>query len=229
MDINNVFYKKLFDRELYSFEDYGGEYILKVSNYVSEKSLADSSKIDNSELVFSESLAQNLKLIYDQVLRISLNWGISEEFTDKIIDENEWLKRYRENNDLSYDFIKDQLSGIINITSLDEMFDDKKYNYLTINGVRYLPFDHHNSLIAYFKLESNKIEDNIYLFNTEDSGKIHNMKVDCIKYLELAYEAKLFYYWQYAYIFKDGVYNERLNKTLPLIFPFVELDLLNFN
>ncbi len=81
--------------------------------------------------------------------------------------------------------------------------------------------------IAYFKLENGVIADNIYLFNV--GGKtMDNMNVTCTEYLQLAYEAKLFYYWQYAYTFKNSAHNKRLQNMLPEISEFVELDLSKF-
>jgi len=125
-------------------------------------------------------------------------------------------------------YVRESLSGTINIIPYDEMFDRKKYDYLKKGSTRYIPFDQHYSLVACFKSDGNPIQDNIYIFNEQDSDYIVDMKITCIKYLELAYTAKLFYHWQYAYVLKNSVDNERLREMLPIIFPFIKLDLSDF-
>ncbi|NOQ73779.1 MAG: hypothetical protein GQ574_17360 [Crocinitomix sp.] len=210
--------------ELYSSEDEGGDFLLEVSNCFRGEESKDFGFLENHFL--SKTLYDNLKLIYCQVAELSLSWYTKD--TVDIFSKSEWLRNYQKENNLGEGFIRESLSGTINIVPYYEMFDRKKFDYLEKDGISYIPFDQHYSLEACFKADGDTVQDNIYIFNTEDPDNIIDMKIGCIKYLELAYKAKLFFNWQYAYALKDSIHNERLRKMLPVIFPFLELELNDF-
>jgi hypothetical protein len=141
----------------------------------------------------------------------------------------EWLKTNFFDEGLEIAMVKEYLSGVINMASLEFMLTDKDHlAYLRTPTTEYLPFDRHWSLTACLKKENGKVENNLYLFNAEDPGPPLDMKIGLLRYLELAYQAKLLYHWQYAYLFRDSIHNEKMRVMLPLIFPHVKLDLSGF-
>lgn len=223
MNIKDIFFTKLNQNELFSSEDNGGIYHLKVGQLIYKPLSATPEPILTSSLPFSPALRQTLAELYTQVGEISLSWHLREVDISKI-REKEWLKENFPVEEYDDSYIDEILSGVINITSPQEMHEEK----IEMNDNWYYPFDNHYSVIACFKEENGVIEDNIYLLNSQDAGNIGNMKIGCMEYLQLAYEAKLFYYWQYAYTYKDSLHNERLHKMLPEILEFVELDLSKF-
>lgn len=225
MDIYSLYRDKLSEMELYSSEDNGGDFLLDVNGFTRGEKPENFSFLENQRL--SQELKDNLKLIYSQVAEITLGWDTKENVD--IFSKSEWLRNFQKENNFGEGYIRELLSGTINVVLYNEMFDLEKYDYLKKGNIRYIPFDQHYSLVACFKSEGeNLIEDNIYIFNEQDSDHIMDMKISCIKYLELAYKAKLFYHWQYAYLLKNGTDNDRLREMLPVIFPFLDLNLTDF-
>ncbi len=223
MDILNIFEINLQKKELFSARKQSGKYELKVSSLIVMDMEASSDPILKSDLPFSSALKQTLIDLYTQVGEISLSWDLKEEDIPKI-RETEWMKENYPEEDYDDDYIQEILSGVININSPQQLHEEK----IEMNGNWYYPLDNHYSIIACFKEENGVIEDNIYLLNSQDGGQISDMKIGCMEYLQLAYEAKLFYYWQYAYTYKDSDHNERLKAMLPQILEFVDLDLSKF-
>ncbi|MNJ90962.1 hypothetical protein D3C87_86020 [compost metagenome] len=223
MNIANIFFKELQEKELYSSEDFGGKFPLNVGSYVSKAAIASPQPILKSKLPFSSELRNNLVEFYSQVGELSTGWHLKEADIPRI-RENDWLKKNFPGEEYSDSFLSETVSGVININSPAALQKDK----IEINGNWYFPFDCHWNVMVCFKQENGVIEDNLYLFVVQDSRNITDMKIGCMEYLQLAYEAKLFYYWQYAYVFKDSLHNERLHKLLPEIFELVELDLSKF-
>lgn len=228
MNIDAIFIEKLGENELFSSEDSNGKYILNVGDLGTEPSYINPKVIETNVFPASQKLKSNLISLYEQVNMLTLSWAIDADVINDVIHQNKWLKIKYPLSEFGIEKIREELSGAINITRPTELIDTRKYSFLNVNGTQYFPFDFHYNLIACFKLVNGIIEDNIYLYNTQDSNQIHDMKVGCLEYLQLAYEAKLFYHWQYAYMFKDSPDNERLNTMLPEIFQFVELDLSKF-
>ncbi|BDS12634.1 hypothetical protein [Aureispira anguillae] len=171
----------------------------------------------------SDALKESLKSIYTQVKEISFYWSLNDAANDDLLAKDTWL------NGGYGDYLKDQdLSGSMNLVSFDEMMQDKSYfSYLKGNGVEYLPLDKHWALGAGLKKDKGKVEDNVYLFNAEGAA-LMDMKIGVLEYIKLAAQARGFYYWQYAYLSKEGIYNKHLKEMLPKIFHNSALDLSNF-
>lgn len=227
MDVKDYFYNKLYQNELQSLKNSESGYLLDVQPYKETPKLVIPK--DNFKCFFplSDQLKTNLALIYSQIGELSIGWEISNN-SDNLILENNWIKKNYLDQDYSISIIKEYLSGTINIVPFREMIDTKKYSYLKKGSVRYLPFDLHYELMVCFKMSNGIVEDNLYIFNVQDSDAIEDMKIGCIDYLKLAYEAKCFYQWQYAYVAKKSIDNKRLKIMLPEILPHVGLNLAKF-
>jgi hypothetical protein len=178
---------------------------------------------------FSPQLELEISNVYSAFESFSILWDISQSLNLKTFTENEWFQNNISKEEYSLSFISEILGGNINIVSHHELLTDKDHlSYLRTPTTEYLPFDRHWSLTACLKKENGKVENNLYLFNAEDPGPPLDMKIGLLRYLELAYQAKLLYHWQYAYMFRDSFHNEKMRVMLPLIFPHVKLDLSGF-
>lgn len=178
---------------------------------------------------FSAQLKQEFELIFNTIGSLAILWDILPTIQSGLLLQNEWFKSNFANQEYSDSYLAEILGGNLNICSANEILTDKEHlAYLKTATTEYLPFDRHWSLTACLKSENGKVENNLYLFNAEDPEKPLDMKIGLLKYLQLAYEAKAFYHWQYAYLFKDSLHNERLRVMLPVIFPHVKLDLNEF-
>ena len=228
MDILKLYYYTLFDKELYSLKNRGGPHFLEISQFVSEDMDTHPELIKKSKFSFSSDLRKKLVDIYSQVNVLTVNWIINKDKLEELLKGHQWLKENFPSSEFSFEKIRELLSGTINIARPDELIDTSKYAFLKRGNTQYLAFDFNYGLIACFKHENGIIEDNIYIFDTEDPDRIHDMKIGCEEYLQLAYEAKLLHSWQYAYLYKDSHHNKRLLKMLPEIFPSVELELSSF-
>lgn len=222
MDIYKVFRDVLVDEELCSSEIHSGKYILRVGEFFILTRDVDISVFDDSRFKFTPDADKQLKEIYAQMNALRVGWEPQSPFKN-----DPALQKLLEENGLSDEFSTEDINGTINILSPLEMFDRKKFGGLHKDGIDYLPFDLHYNLAICFKVEDG-IQNNLYIFNTEDPDTIIDMKIGCRQYLQLAYEAKLLYHWQYAFVKKDSLRNQFLRVILPEVFPFVELDLSNF-
>lgn len=222
MDLYEIFRNTLVDKDLCSSDIHGGKYILAEGPFYIKVRDVDISVFDKSRFKFSLEAEEQVKGIYTQFNELSMTWWLPDSYKEDL-DLQKWF----EENGFSEEYSVKDINGTINIVTPTDMFDRKKFGGLEKNGVQYLPFDLHYGLAICFKVED-QIKDNLYLFNTEDSDIIIDMKIGCQRYLQLAYEAKLLYHWQHAYLAKNGLRNQFLHAVLPEIFPFVELDLSGF-
>ncbi|GEM_PF-3308052 len=233
MDIKKTFRKDLLETELFSSEDNQGDFKLDVSKIYLSKGVLPDQELDVkmqalSSLPLSKSLETELIEIYTQISLLELGWDLTANFEfDKLLSID-YIKNECKAEDLSSKDYKDIITGAINLVRPMDMIDQKTFGYLEKNGNKYYPFDLHFETIASFKMENDTIENNIYLYNTQDSDNIIDMNVTAKHYLQLAYEAKCFKNWQYAYALKESQYNERLLGILPDFFPFLELNLERF-
>ena len=62
-----------------------------------------------------------------------------------------------------------------------------------------------------------------------DAETMYDMEITIEEYLDLAYQAKGFHYWQLIYLFKEkSEYYELMKRILPKILPHVKLNLEAF-
>ena len=175
-----------------------------------------------------ERLPRTLQFLYLQTRRIVIQWNIKPGSTEFMDIWNEDL--------LKDEYTTDRVSGLVNILSLNDMFDaenEEFYGYnlatrLNENLDGFYPFDFCYNLIAFLKKENDLIQDRIYLLNRE-TNEVFDMKVSAEQYLELVYKAKGFYHWQLVFLFKEKAANyELMKKYLPKILAHVDYDLQEF-
>lgn len=191
---------------------------------------------------FPDSLVE----FYKQASQLNLRWGIFEgesggrKDTSIQFKENSWLKENYLNKGYSWEAVKILLSGNLNITQLKNIIDldDLKMTgmfqaaeKLGMKGGDLRPIDTNEYAVACMKVEDGKLIDNIYLY-TGFGGfpeALHDMNVTFEQYLELAYKAKCFNYWNLTYCLKEQSPSYELMKRFsPVIFPHLEADLADF-
>lgn len=226
MNLRQVFGEKLVYNELYSNEDFGGGYPLQIGTI--RYGVNSKSKLKVQDIpYFSQSLKQELAVIYEQVYEMFFLWELQPQ-SDTLILADEWLKK--EYLEQGYDLpsMREELSGMMKLIPLDEMIDDKSHVFwLNSNIERYYPFDVHYNLTACLKKWNGIVENNIYIYHNR-IPKVFDMKVTIMDYLDLAYQSKAFYNWQMAYINRSGGDWEKMRRMLPKIFPNLTLDLGRF-
>ena len=180
---------------------------------------------------------------YKQASQVYLRWELFEgesggrKDTSVQFKENTWLKENYLDKGYSWEAVKILLSGNLNIAELKDIIEIENLKAtgiyqatekLGMKGGDLRPIDFNEYAVACMKVEDGKLIDNIYL-NTGFGGlpeALHNMNVTFEQYLELAYKAKCFNYWNLIYCLKDKVPNQELMKRFfPVIFPHLEPDL----
>ena len=185
--------------------------------------------------------------LYTQVEHISLNWEIFDDEQDSAerdaspqFKQDAWIKENYFEKGYSWEAVKILLSGHLAISNLKSLLniEDLKltgvYQAATNLGLKpgsLRPIDFNEYAVACFKVEDGKLIDNVYLY-TGFGGlptKLYDMSITFEKYLELAYKAKCFNYWNLIYCEKDKVSNYELMKRFwPKIFPHLTPDLEEF-
>lgn len=190
--------------------------------------------IDSSNLLFPKTLTD----FYAQVSNLKVLWEIYEsDENTKQFKEDEYLIEKYFNNDYDWGVVKDFLTGFINITHSNDIFNpdfckEQAYYYILKNKVEneddFFPFDIQSDVTACLKKETNSIIDNIWLIHTS-AEQVYDMKISLEEYLQLAYEAKCIHNWQLVYLFKDKIEEYQIMKRfLPKIFSHVTLNLSKF-
>lgn len=175
---------------------------------------------------------------YNQTSRLEVAWELTD--TPENIEpfqKNEFIIENYLKKDYSWSFVKEMLSGYINITASDAVFD-KEYNdqqafKYTLDKLNikddFFAFDIQSSVTACFKKTNNHVPDTIWLIHT-DADQIYDMKIGLEEYLNLAYQAKCFKNWQLAYLFgAKATEYELIKQFIPLIFKHIETDLSIFD
>lgn len=239
IDVYNLFYEKMCYNEIFHSDS------LKCGGLVTGGK-------DEKDFFFKYSEQNKISLFpsliefYMQAKYARLNWRIVDEKSrngkerEAIFKENLWIKEHYLDNGYSWEAVKILLSGNLNIAELKNIveIEDLKatgmYQAAENVGLKggYLrPIDFNEYAVACMKVEDGKLIDNIYLY-TGFGGfpvALHDMKVTFEQYLELAYKAKCFNYWNLIYCLKDKVPNQELMKRFfPVIFPHLEPDLEDF-
>ncbi len=199
-------------------------------------------KVDDLSL----ELPDILKQFYSQVADIELRYEISENTsagrpdTSIQFKEDAWLKENYFDEDYSWEAVKILLSGHMQIASLDDMLDIEKvkacglYEIAVQMGLEtgsLRPFDFNEFATACLKVEDGKLIDNVYLYAGygEYEPHLYDMKLGIERYIELAYKAKCFNYWNLIYCAREDVYNYELMKRYwPKLFPQLTPDLEEF-
>jgi Leucine-rich repeat (LRR) protein len=218
MELKKIFGTQLFDIDLKDT----GDFKIKINKPKFGKPAKDIANKINTTYGLSDNLKEELIEIYSQVHQIEgLYWGLGPKSNAPLLSSDEWIK----NNYKSYTPDQD-FSGLMNLQSFDEMMTGEE-PYLGSKDVRYLPFDIHWALNIYLKQEKGKIENNLYLFNSEGID-LMDLEVGVLDYLKLAAEAKCFYYWQYAFGPRQDFYNDSMKNLLPKFMPKAKLNFINF-
>lgn len=184
--------------------------------------------LDNYKDIFHPDLLHDLHKLYTTVQKISVFWSLSKDKKGNLLTSNWVQKEVLEDRGLSPE---ECLGGNLNIVSFQEMMSDTFYtNFLNQKGVEYLPFDRHWTRVACLKKVNGQVKNKVYFFDSENAKKVYDLKIGVLNYIQLAYQAKCFYNWQYAFLFQDkeNFYNKHLGIMLPHLLPHLELDLSAF-
>ncbi|WP_312345379.1 hypothetical protein [Chryseobacterium binzhouense] len=193
-------------------------------------------------LIFPESLFD----FYIQVAILVLTWRIVDETfqngkeREGVFKEDTWIKTEYLDNGYSWEAIKILLSGNLNISEIKNIVDinDVKATGMYdaaisvgLKGGDLRPIDFNEYAVACMKVEDGKLIDNMYLY-TGFGGfpeALYDMKVTFEQYLELAYKAKCFNYWNLTYCLKEKSPSYELMKHFfSVIFPHLKPDLEEF-
>lgn len=191
-------------------------------------------------------LSGSVKDFYTQVSDIELHYEISEGMkrgrpdTSIQFKEDVWLKEHYLDAGYTWEALKILVSGHMQIASLDDILDIDKIKScglydasikvgLEAGSLR--PLDFNEFAISCLKVEDGKLIDNVYVYAGfgEYEPTLFDMKVGLEKYLELAYKAKCFNYWNLIYCMREKVQLHALMKhTWPMLFPQLTPDLEEF-
>ncbi|AXT61546.1 hypothetical protein D1816_14705 [Aquimarina sp. AD10] len=227
ININELFLFKMLEEIGYAFEH--GVNIKTPATYAlpPEEIANDSINVPKSILDF-----------YNQTSKVEIIWELQQtEENTKQFREDKFLNEKYFKYDYDWGVVHEYLSGFINITKAENLFNpafckDQAYYHTLSNKEEnqddFFPFDICWSLTACLKKEGDKIVDNIWLVYT-DAEAIYDMGVTVEEYLNLAYQAKGFHYWQLIYVFKEKTeYYELMKRYLPKMLPHITLDLKAF-
>jgi hypothetical protein len=238
MNIYQLFYEKMCYDEIFE------------SNYLKSGGLVIGDKEEVSTEEYTKQndllLIPSLIELYEQVKYVKLNWRIVDERSkngkerEAVFKEDPWIKKEYLDNGYSWEAVKILLSGNLNISELKNIIDiedvkatgmyDAAIN-VGLNGGDLRPIDFNEYAVACMKVEDGKLIDNIYLY-TGFGGfpvALHDMKITFEQYLELAYKAKCFNYWNLTYCLKEKSPSyELMKRFFPVIFPHLEPDLEEF-
>lgn len=229
MDSPNLLFTKLYKEELLQFEQ--NHYSLAIQKPKLGKPTPNK-VIENYKSLFSPDLYNDLQQLYSSVNEIQFSWSIKKRVNDEKLLQQQWIRQELiQEQGLSLDLMEEYLGGVLNISSLEVMMTDQFYtNLFNEEGVEYLPLDRHWTRVACLKKQNGLIENKVYFFESEDRQKVYDLNVGVLEYIQLAYTAKCFYNWQYAFLFqkKGSFANDHLRIMLPNILPHIELDLSKF-
>lgn len=198
--------------------------------------------LNEKKIIFPESLIN----FYSQAAKLNFVWRIIDESfqngkeKESIFKEDPWIKKEYLENGYSWEAVKILLSGNLNITQLKNIIDLENVKAtgmydaaisVGLKGGDLRPIDTNEFAVACMKVENGELIDNIYLY-TGFGGfpeALHDMKVTFEQYLELAYKAKCFNYWNLTYCLKKkSPSHELMKRFFPVIFPHLEPDLAEF-
>lgn len=191
-------------------------------------------------------LFRSLVDLYVQVEDIGFNWKVSENSSAGRSDtsiqfkEDTFLREHYLDADHSWEALKILISGHMQIATLDDILDIDKVKacglYVAAEKVgleagSLRPLDFNEFAISCLKVEDGKLLDNVYVYAGfgEYEPALYDMGIGLEKYLELAYKAKCFNYWNLIYCMKEKVHLHALMKhTWPMLFPQLTPDLEEF-
>ncbi|WP_442787265.1 hypothetical protein [Flavobacterium suncheonense] len=198
--------------------------------------------VNEKGLTFPKSLID----FYGQAAMLSLTWMIVDarfqngKEKEAKFKEDPWIKKEYLDNGYSWEAVKILLSGHLNITQLKNIIDIENVKAtgmydaaisVGLNGGDLRPIDTNEFAVACMKVENGELIDNVYLY-TGFGGfpeALHDMNVTFEQYLELAYKAKCFNYWNLTYCLKKKSPSyELMKRFFPVIFPHLEPDLAEF-
>lgn len=242
-NLYDLIWEKLYFSEI--CESKNNECILHAPGPIMGKGSLDSeilSKAIKNNLVLPVTLVN----FYRQASKLNVNWNISEnthddkENTSLQFKEDSWIKKEYLDNGYSWEAVKILLSGNLNITQLENVIDLENVKStgmyqaaesLGLKGGDLRPIDTNEFAVACMKVENGKLIDNMFLY-TGFGGfpeALYDMKVTFEQYLELAYKAKCFNYWNLTYCLKkESPSYELMKRFFPMIFPHLQSDLSEF-
>lgn len=198
---------------------------------------------DPGELAQAERAAnldlKALRPLFNQVRWIEILWELSahDPENERPFKEDPWLKKNFLEEGYDWGVVKEYLSGFINIQKLSQLFNksycsQQGYYYTLQYHTKespddYFPLDICWDLTACVKRENGVLLDRVWLVHTNGEA-LYDMGIGIEQYLDLAYKAKGFHYWQLSYLFPKGDYHELMKRYLPKILPHIELDLSDF-
>lgn len=199
-------------------------------------------KLKEVNLTFPESLID----FYSQAAKLNVTWRIIDDSfqngreKEALFKENPWIKKEYLDNGYSWEAVKILLSGNLNITQFKNVIDLENVKAtgmyqaaesLGLKGGDLRPIDTNEFAVACMKVENGKLIDNMFLY-TGFGGfpeALYDMKVTFEQYLEVAYKAKCFNYWNLTYCLKkESPSYELMKRFFPMIFPHLESDLSEF-
>ncbi|MEP0264729.1 hypothetical protein [Dokdonia sp.] len=239
--------KKFRDRKCsLSKEVYDSNYLTSSGAITRSNEALEEEQLENILKQSEFSLPISVKKFYQQVTELSLNWEIVNERhrngieREAIFKRDIWIKQNLLDKDYSWEAVRILLSGSLNIPEFKNLIDIEfikatgMYAAATKVGLTagsLLPLDTNEFAIACMKHEDGELIDNIYLYTGfgEFPVKLHDMGITFEKYLDLAYKAKCFNYWNLVYCLRDKAPNyELMKRFFPVIFPHIEPDLEEF-
>lgn len=203
-------------------------------------------ELEEQQVLAGLRLSSALHDFYSQVKELEITWSIYESKDGKktdntaIFKNDEWLQANYYDQGYTWEAVSILLSGSLFIPTSKDLLStvfaqstavyDKAAKFgLPEGSLR--PIDTNEFATACVKIVDNKVEDRIYLY-TGFGGMPENlldMGIGFERYLELAYKAKCFNYWNLIYCLRDKVPQyELMRRYLPRLFPGVALDLTDF-
>lgn len=238
----------MIDTKLLLGEKMVGEELSKSRNHGVKIAIPTRSIIENEAATVPDGspiqLSETISEFYSKIDLVHIHWFISKrnQPTIDLFQNDPWLKKNYLDDGYDWGVVHEMLSGLINIQKLEDLLNpnyckEQSFYYSLdysedYNAADFVPFDIHWHLTACLKKDSdNNLIDNIWLVYSEDSARpyVYDMQVSVEEYLNLAYQAKGFFYWQFVYMLKEKTeHYELMKRFLPKMLPHVKLDLSEF-
>ncbi|MGL5892337.1 MAG: hypothetical protein ACRC3B_20760 [Bacteroidia bacterium] len=179
--------------------------------------------------------------LYNQFHFLEFHWFLQQKdaVIERIKTDPFIQKNYLSKEEFTWEMINEYLSGYINITPSDQIFDPNfcksqgYYYWLSGNSKAgnaddFFPLDTSADVTACIRKENNGIADNVWLIYP-DAEKVYNMNVSVETYFDLAYQARGMRMWQMVYLFREkSPHFELMKWFLPAINPNAKPDLTLF-
>jgi hypothetical protein len=246
MEIEYLFKEKLYKQEVSKSKNFGCALVSRGPVFLLNK-LMNKEEIIKITQQDNILISQSLLDFYTQVYSLSFDWKIFEGMNPSIqIDpsiqfkNSPWLKENYLDDGYSWEALSILLSGHLNISELKNIIDEddlkatgmyQAAERVGLKAGELRPIDFNEYAVACMKIIDGELIDNIYLYTGfgDYPTALHDMGVNFEQYLQLAYKAKCFNYWNLIYCLREKVHNyELMKRYFPVIFPHLEPDLEDF-